>query len=36
VIVCDVPDGRLEVTHEGTALPYKTNEKLRSEIVGNA
>jgi hypothetical protein len=39
VIVCDYPDGRLEITHEGTALPYRTFDKLRSvnrsEIVGN-
>ncbi|GAB1582023.1 ISNCY family transposase [Phyllobacterium phragmitis] len=39
VVVCDFPDGRLEIMHEGTALPYRTFDKLRSvnraEIVGN-
>lgn len=30
VIVCDYPDGRLEVMHEGVALPYRTFDKLRS------
>lgn len=30
VIVCDYPDGRLEVTHEGTSLPYRTFDTLRS------
>lgn len=39
VIVCDYPDGRLEIMHDGVALPYKTFDKLRSvnrsEIVGN-
>ena len=30
VIVCDYPDGRLEITHEGAALPYRTFDKLRS------
>lgn len=39
VIVCDYPDGRLEIEHEGTTLPYKTFDTLRSvnrsEIVGN-
>ena len=24
VIVCDYPDGRLEIMHEGVALPYRT------------
>lgn len=24
VIVCDYPDGRLEITHEATSLPYNT------------
>lgn len=37
VIVCDYPDGRLEITHEGTSLPYTTFDTLqcvhRSEIV---
>jgi hypothetical protein len=23
VVVCDYPDGRLEITHEGTSLPYR-------------
>lgn len=39
VIVCDYPDGRLEVTHEGTSLPYRTFDTLRSvhrsEVVEN-
>jgi hypothetical protein len=39
VVVCDYPDGRLEVMHEGIALPYRTFDKLRSvhrsEIVEN-
>lgn len=39
VIVCDYPDGRLEVMHEGITLPYTTFDKLRSvqrtEIVEN-
>lgn len=39
VIVCDYPDGRLEIEHKGTTLPYRTFDKLRSvnrsEIVGN-
>ena len=30
IIVCDYPDGRLEITHEGAALPYRTFDKLRS------
>ena len=30
VIVCDYPDGRLDVMHEGTTLPYRTFDKLRS------
>lgn len=37
VVVCDYPDGRLEITHDGTSLPYKTFDTLqsvhRSEIV---
>ncbi len=37
VIVCDYPDGRLEIIHKGIALPYTTFDKLqavnRSEIV---
>lgn len=39
VVVCDFPDGRLEIMHEGTALPYRTFDELRSvnrtEIVEN-
>lgn len=39
VIVCDYPDGRLEIMHDGITLPYRTFDKLRSvnraEIVGN-
>ena len=39
VVVCDYPDGRLEITHEGTSLPYKTFDTLRSvhrsEVVEN-
>ncbi|APG84618.1 transposase for insertion sequence IS1202 (plasmid) [Sinorhizobium americanum] len=39
LIVCDYPDGRLEVTHEGTSLPYRTFDTLRSvhrcEVVAN-
>lgn len=30
VIVCDYPDGRLEIMHEGTLLPYRTFDTLRS------
>ena len=30
VVVCDYPDGRLEVTHDGITLPYRTFDKLRS------
>ncbi len=39
VLVCDYPDGRLEVTHEGRSLPYRTFDTLRSvhrsEVVEN-
>ncbi|MBP1881996.1 hypothetical protein J2Z50_000261 [Ensifer mexicanus] len=39
LIVCDYPDGRLEITHEGTSLPYRTFDTLRSvhrsEVVEN-
>jgi transposase len=39
VVICDYPDGRLEVTHDGIALPYRTFDKLRSvhrsEVVEN-
>ena len=30
VVVCDYPDGRLEIMHESVALPYRTFDKLRS------
>jgi hypothetical protein len=30
LVVCDYPDGRLEVTYDGIALPYRTFDKLRS------
>jgi hypothetical protein len=30
VVVCDYPDGRLEIIHEGIALPYKVFDELRS------
>ncbi|WCK16646.1 ISNCY family transposase (plasmid) [Agrobacterium tumefaciens] len=39
VVVCDYPDGRLEIMHESFTLPYKTFDKLRSvhrsEVVEN-
>jgi hypothetical protein len=39
VIVCDYPDGRLEIMHESFALPYRTFDTLRSvhraEVVEN-
>ena len=39
VIVCDYPDGRLEIMHESFALPYRTFDTLRSvhraEVVDN-
>ncbi|MBP2239415.1 hypothetical protein J2Z31_005962 [Sinorhizobium kostiense] len=36
VIVCDYPDGRLDVTHEGTSLPYDTLRSVhRSEMLEN-
>lgn len=39
VVVCDYPDGRLEIKQEGIVLPYRTFDTLRSvnrsEIVGN-
>lgn len=39
VIVCDYPDGRLEIMHESFALPYTTFDTLRSahraEVVDN-
>lgn len=30
VIVCDYPDGRLEIMHDSFTLPYRTFDKLRS------
>ena len=30
VTVCDYPDGRLEIQHNGICLPYRTFDKLRS------
>ncbi|TIU61769.1 MAG: ISNCY family transposase, partial [Mesorhizobium sp.] len=30
VVVCDYPDGRLEIIHEGVALSYKAFDELRS------
>jgi len=39
LIVCDYPDGRLEIIHEGMSLPYRTFDTLRSvhrsEVVEN-
>lgn len=39
VIVCDYPDGRLEIMHESFALPYRTFDTLRSvhraEVIDN-
>jgi transposase len=39
VVVCDYPDGRVEVQYDGVTLPYKTYDKLqsvnRAEIVEN-
>jgi hypothetical protein len=39
VIVCDYPDGRLEIMHESFSLPYRTFDTLRSvhraEVVDN-
>jgi len=39
VIVCDYPDGRLEIMHEGVTLPYRTFDTLqsvhRSQVVEN-
>ncbi len=39
VIVCDYPDGRLEIMHDGVTLPYRTFDTLRSvhrsEVVEN-
>jgi hypothetical protein len=29
VIVCDYPDGRLEIMHESFVLPYRTFDTLR-------
>lgn len=30
VVVCDYPDGRLEIMHESYVLPYRTFDTLRS------
>lgn len=30
VVVCDYPDGRLEIMHESFTLPYRTFDTLRS------
>ncbi len=30
VVVCDYPDGRLEIMHQSFSLPYRTFDKLRS------
>lgn len=39
VTVCDFPDGRVEIQHEGVSLPYQTYDKLRrvsqAEVVGS-
>lgn len=39
VTVCDYPDGRLEIQHDGICLPYKIHDKLqsvrRADIVEN-
>jgi hypothetical protein len=39
IVVCDYPDGRLEIMHESFTLPYRTFDKLRSihrpEVVEN-
>ena len=39
VVVCDYPDGRLEIMHESFTLPYRTFDTLRSvhraEVVEN-
>jgi hypothetical protein len=39
VVVCDYPDGRLEIMHESFILPYRTFDTLRSihrpEVVEN-
>ncbi|MNT08529.1 hypothetical protein D3C72_1432730 [compost metagenome] len=39
VVVCDYPDGRLEIMHESFAMPYRTFDTLRSvhrsEVVEN-
>ena len=29
VTVCDYPDGRLEIEHEGVSMPYTTFDKVR-------
>ena len=39
VTVCDYPDGRLEIQHNGVSMPYRTFDKLqsvnRAEVVEN-
>ncbi|MBP1876710.1 transposase [Ensifer adhaerens] len=39
IVVCDYPDGRLEIIHESLVLPYRTFDTLRSvhrsEVVEN-
>jgi len=39
VTVCDYPDGRLEIQHDGICLPYRTFDKIRTvnraEVVEN-
>jgi hypothetical protein len=39
VVVCDYPDGRLEIMEGSTSLPYRTFDKLRSvhrsEVIEN-
>ncbi len=30
ITVCDYPDGRLEIQHNGICLPYRTFDKLQS------
>jgi len=39
VTICDYPDGRLEIQHNGVCLPYRTFDKIRAvnraEVVDN-
>lgn len=35
VVVCDYPDGRLEVTHDGIALPYRTLQAAFGSQIGD-